>query len=201
MNDKVDNPDRKAFFRESLRLLKKGLSTQVKRSVMKRLDGPLRPPGALEELEFLATCTRCEACIKACPHLAIQRLPQSAGMAANTPFIQPDHQPCFLCADTPCVTACEPKALVLATGQAIHMGTAVIDEEKCLTYRDKVCTLCYDACPFPEQAITIHKSFHPEVLSGCVGCGLCQYHCPTTPSAVQVLSPVRWQKRQSEQLF
>ncbi len=196
MTEEVKNPERKQFFRESLDALKAGVSLHIDRSLAKRLDGPLRPPGALDEVEFLATCTRCEACVTACPYQAIQILPQSSGLAAKTPFIDPQIQPCFLCPDTPCISACEPRALVEVNPLEIHMGRAFVDEKHCLTYKDRVCTLCYDACPYPERAIVIDSDFHPQVLDACVGCGQCQYHCPTAPVSIESLSPVRIRKRE-----
>ena len=38
-----------------------------------------RPPGALPEIGFLAACTRCGACIDACPPHALVRVPRMAG--------------------------------------------------------------------------------------------------------------------------
>ena len=50
----------------------------------------LRPPWALDERDFLAACTRCDACVRACPtgaairvspeeFLSIARLEEDAG--------------------------------------------------------------------------------------------------------------------------
>ena len=41
----------------------------------------LRPPGALPEMAFLAACTRCGDCGKACPVLAIVKAPPEAALA------------------------------------------------------------------------------------------------------------------------
>ena len=35
----------------------------------------IRPPYALEELDFLLACTRCDKCIEACPHDVLFTLP------------------------------------------------------------------------------------------------------------------------------
>ena len=70
-----------------------------------------RPPGAIDEESFLRTCTRCDDCTKACPHEAIQRAPERLREAAGTPIIEADHQPCLMCHDFPCVTACQVEAL------------------------------------------------------------------------------------------
>ena len=71
-----------------------------------------------------------------------------------------------------------------------------------MTYDDKVCTLCYDACPYPEHAITIDEDFHPVILDGCVGCGSCQQRCPVHPVGVEVLSPIAYRAtRNKEDLY
>ncbi|CAM2066526.1 4Fe-4S dicluster domain-containing protein [Sulfidibacter corallicola] len=193
-----DPHNRRGFLGEFFSVFRKGISNQVDRKLGKMLDAPIRPPGALEEIEFLATCTRCSACIEVCPYSAIKRQPIESGLSANAPFIQPDEQACRLCDDFPCIGACEPGALRPLPDGRVDMGHAVVRESFCQTYEDKVCTLCYDACPYPEQAIVIGDDFHPQVLEACVGCGLCEQHCPVHPSGIKVESPVRLRAKKVE---
>ena len=190
-----DSTSRKAFFSESLNLVKRGLSVQLDKKLHKILEGPVRPPGALDELEFLSSCTRCSACVEACPYQALRKQPQSAGLAAGAPYLDLDRQACQLCSDFPCVNACETGAL--GSG-VVQMGRAVVNEETCLTYQDQVCSLCYDACPYPERAINLGFDFHPQVTSECIGCGACTQICPTHPSSIPVLSPTQWRKKELE---
>ena len=181
---------RKGFFGELFSSLKKGISNRIDQKLAQVLEAPLRPPGALDEVEFLATCTRCDACLDACPHHAIRKLSIDAGLAANTPFIEPRTQACLLCEDFPCITACDDHALLpVLCPEYVEMGRALI-KDACMTYENKVCTLCYDACPFPEKAIEIGSDYHPRVLEACVGCGLCEYACPVEPVGVKVESLV-----------
>ena len=190
---------RKGFFKELFSVVKKGVANQIDQRMATTMDAPLRPPGALEELEFLSTCTRCGDCLTACPYKALQKRSVQSGLGANTPYIDPSLQACRLCPDLPCISACEPGALLpVAAPDQVRMGIATIDEEHCRTWDDKICTLCYDACPLPERAITINGDFHPEILSGCVGCGLCEQHCPTSPSGVVVHSHVKARGKQIE---
>ena len=72
-----------------------------------------------------------------------------------------------------------------------------------MTFNDRVCSLCYDACPLPETALVIDEDFHPVVLAGCTGCGMCQKRCPEVPSAIRALSPFQYdrQKREEETYF
>lgn len=189
---------RKGFFREFFFHFKKGLANHMDSKLAKMLVAPIRPPGALEEVEFLSACTRCNACVEACPYHAVQRLPIQAGLAANTPYIEPRTQACLLCRDFPCISACEHGALLPVTAENVRMGRAAVDVKACRTYDDQVCSHCYDACPYPEHAIEIGEDFHPKVLAGCVGCGLCEARCPVTPVGIRVSSPTRFRADQIE---
>ncbi len=193
------NYSRKGFFGEFFSFLRQGVSNQLEAKLSKMLQAPLRPPGALDEVSFLSTCTRCNKCVEACPVHALQRLPVEAGLALNTPYIDPMIQACELCEDFPCIQACDDAALLPVELEQVEMGRALVGNEACHTYQDKVCTLCYDACPLPEDALTIDDDFHPRVLDGCVGCGACQQRCPTYPKGIQVLSPVNYNAQKTDQ--
>lgn len=191
---------RKQLFVQGVSALRRGMAALMDRSLQRILTGPLRPPGALEEMEFLSTCTRCNACVEACPFQAIHNQPASAGLAAGAPTIEPERQPCLWCEDFPCIAACQPAALRLAPLPA--MGKAFVGEAHCLTWQDQVCTRCLDVCPFPEQALSLDDSFHPQVLDACVGCGQCTHACPTAPRSIQSLSPSQWRQQElKERLF
>ena len=189
---------RKSFFGEFFSLVKKGVANQIDRKLGRMLEAPIRPPGALDEVEFLSACTRCDACLKACPVNAVKTVSIHGGVGAGTPFIDPSAQACVLCPDFPCISVCEPGALLPLPVHEVRMGVAVVDESACQTYDDRVCSLCYDACPFPETAITIDEHFHPKVLEGCVGCGLCQQYCPFSPVGIQCRSPLFHQTEKIE---
>src|SRR3989442_13599361 len=85
-----------------------------------------RPPGAADEIAFLASCTRCGDCLPVCPVHAIIKAPPGAGLAAGTPIIDPAIQACVGCTDMPCAHAGAPGALVPPAGgrEEIRMGRA-----------------------------------------------------------------------------
>ncbi|MCA9214766.1 MAG: 4Fe-4S dicluster domain-containing protein [Planctomycetales bacterium] len=156
----------------------------------------MRPPGAIAERGFLAGCTRCEACIDACPHDAIIHAPVRLREAAGTPTIDADHQPCLMCADFPCISACEPG--VLTSAIPVMMGTARVVEHLCLPYQGAPCTACSESCPV-ENAIVMTEeadgnssctpaSMKPTVNESiCTGCGVCRSVCPAPENAILLM--------------
>lgn len=150
----------------------------------------LRPPGAQGERDFATRCVRCGKCMLACPYTAIVAAGFDAGISQGTPCIDAREQACRLCADTPCVRVCPTGALRDIDEVAdIRMGTAVIDEDRCLSYRSLRCEVCYRTCPLIDSAISIeysmregdaiHATFAPVINEeNCVGCGLCVERCP-----------------------
>lgn len=144
----------------------------------------LRPPGAVEEELFLAGCTRCNACIEACPHDAIVHAPPRFRRAAGTPMIDPVKAPCYMCPDTPCIPVCEPGVLRLDLPR--KMGTARIDRITCLAWQNSFCTVCSEHCPVP-GAIASDRGRPTVVEDVCTGCGVCQYVCPAPQNAVLLM--------------
>jgi len=144
----------------------------------------LRPPGAIEESAFLAACTRCNACIEACPHDAITLASSRLRGAAGTPVLNPADAPCRMCDDRPCIAVCEP--LALRFDVPAKMGTAVISPLNCLAHRNSPCSVCVEQCPV-EGAIRWENSRPTVNPSTCTGCGVCQYVCPAPQNAVMIL--------------
>lgn len=71
-----------------------------------------RPPGALPEAEFLAACTRCDLCVKVCPHWALKVATRHDAPPPGTPFLHdPESDACARCPDQPCIPACPSGAL------------------------------------------------------------------------------------------
>jgi ferredoxin-type protein NapG len=147
----------------------------------------LRPPGAIAEKQFRETCSRCNACVEVCPAQCIKIDP--TGFKGNgAPYIDADAMPCVLCNGLQCMQSCPSGALVPVPLVQINMGTAVWKEEHCVRTKGENCTICVDQCPIGTKAIEL--SPHGEVNvhpNGCVGCGVCQNYCPTTPKSIVVI--------------
>ena len=149
-----------------------------------------RPPGALPEAEFLETCHRCGNCVKNCPANAIQPLQRADTRIANTPYIDPDEQPCVICDSLACMYVCPSGALQPVYAEDIKIGVAVFTPETCLRTKAVDCTYCVDTCPIGSDAIHLTSEGVVEVTdSGCTGCGVCQYACPTSPKSI-VIKPL-----------
>ena len=98
----------------------------------------LRPPGALDEDIFLASCIKCGQCLQVCPPQVIRLAGISQGFGIGTPYIIPRQGACILCSGLPCVLACQTGALAheLSLGKDAQMGLAVISNPgTCLSVR------------------------------------------------------------------
>lgn len=148
----------------------------------------LRPPGVISEEQLAETCIRCGVCVDVCPADAIYALGKSSGDAVGTPAIDPDRAPCVVCDGLKCTTSCPSGALLpLLSPSDIVMGVAEVYAALCVRSRGEACTVCVDRCPLGETAIRILDEGAPQVSeAGCVGCGVCQFVCPTDPKAIVV---------------
>ena len=182
--------DRRDFFRNAMgEWVEQVLQRTGSRVSQRRYD---RPPGALPEVAFLAACTRCGECVKICPPKAIITAPTDAGLAAGTPYIDARFQPCTVCPDMPCVTACPTGALTLPPGgwSGYRLGSLKLDPDRCIAFHGTACGVCARHCPVGERALALDEGGRPIIrVEGCVGCGVCVRACVTTPSSL-ALTPL-----------
>ena len=129
----------------------------------------LRPPWALPESDFASRCTRCDACVRACPEQVLVR-----GGDGLPRFVATSGE-CTFCGD--CVQACESAALDASISPPWGLNARVGDG--CLSGRGVVCASCREACP--ETAIHVAPGARgPAVVDAerCTGCGACVGICP-----------------------
>ncbi len=96
----------------------------------------LRPPGALDEDTFLASCIKCGQCLQVCPPKVVKLAGISQGFGIGTPYIVPREGGCILCSGLPCVLACPTGALAheLSLGKDAEMGLAALTSpDACLS--------------------------------------------------------------------
>lgn len=189
-DDRLSDSQRRGFFREAAARVIGPLASYLdERISFSSVGHRLRPPGAIEEASLATVCYRCGSCVSACPADAIFPLDQTAGEAAGTPAIDPDRAACVVCDGLECTKVCPSGALTpVRDPREIRMGLAEVYASNCLRDRDDDCSLCVDRCPMGNEAIRFESDGPPIVLpSGCVGCGVCQLVCPTSPKAIVVV--------------
>ena len=157
----------------------------------------IRPPGALEEPEFLDRCIRCGECIRVCSTsgAGLQYATLESGWDGIwTPVLLSQigycEYNCSMCGEV-CPTGAI-KSLPLEERQKMKMGTAHFDKTRCIPwYYGENCMVCEEHCPLPDKAIKFREEEtitidgkDTNVLlpyvdeSLCIGCGICVTRCP-----------------------
>jgi len=178
---------RRRLMGEALRRAASSLSREATRRMARamRLTG-LRPPGAEEEVLFVALCRRCGRCMEACEFHAITRAGETSGLAAGTPVIHPLYAACRWCEDFPCAAVCPSGALDPARAREAPMGIVRLDTTRCFSWQGGDCRACVEACPRSGRALFLREGRVHVCRSECVGCGMCEFVCPASPAAIEV---------------
>lgn len=94
-----------------------------------KAENRLRPPGAVEEKEFLGLCIKCGQCLQVCPYHSIELADFGMGHGVGTPYIDANVRGCYACKAVPCVLACPTGALdhSCEKPEDIKMGIAVLE--------------------------------------------------------------------------
>lgn len=123
----------------------------------------LRPPGSVNEKDFLALCVRCGECFKVCPGPTLHPAGFEHGLDALwTPVVEPTvagcHPDCNFCTQICPTRAIRP--LDLEAKKRFVMGIAKINKKTCLPYcGESDCRLCFDEC----EAVGYHAIEMREV--------------------------------------
>ncbi len=155
----------------------------------------IRPPGSLDEKEFLKRCVKCGECMKVCITNGLQPTFLEAGLEGIwSPLLIPRigycEYRCTLCGQV-CPTGAI-KRLSLEEKVKVKIGLAMIDKGRCLPYAHAIpCIVCEEVCPTPKKAIWFEDAMvrdkakreitikQPRVdLELCIGCGICETKCP-----------------------
>ena len=189
-----ESMDRRGFFRKALRKTGESVVNHADTQARLRASHWIRPPFALDELEFLLACTRCSDCFEACTYKVIFPLSAKLGVQViGTPAMDLLNRGCQLCADWPCVTACEADALRLPEVDENEqpplprMAVAWIDTDSCLPYSGPECGACASSCPVP-GALEWELEKPRINPAACTGCALCREACIVELKAIGVKS-------------
>ena len=148
------------------------------------------PPGATEK--YAETCTRCYACISACPAQIIKvKKEGSAGELAIPELVFEEYGCEESC--NQCSQVCPTGAIrTLSDDEKWHrqIGIAQVKKEKCLAWSDnEYCMVCDEYCPY--NAIETHWKgdiacpvVNPDL---CRGCGACESACPAFRAGKAIL--------------
>jgi polyferredoxin len=131
----------------------------------------IRPPGSVEEHDFLERCIRCAECMKVCPNNALHPAFFQAGIEGLwTPILIPrigycEHS-CVLCGDV-CPTGAIQKITeeqkMGIDQKPIRIGTAFYDVGRCLPWSMAVpCIVCEEFCPTSPKAIWVEEADVPK---------------------------------------
>lgn len=137
------------------------------------------PPWALAEPEFIAACTRCGDCARACPTRIIR---QGDG---GYPMVDFALGECTFCGQ--CVAHCPSGALLRQSKQPPWQLRAEIGE-RCIARQQVECRICGEMCEFAAiRFVPQPGGIAAPLLDGerCTGCGACVAPCPTTAITVR----------------
>ncbi len=212
--------DRRGFFKSVFRNTTQEVVKHADVKVKKAAQRWIRPPYAINELDFLLACTRCGDCLPACPHQVIFPLSARVGVKAiGTPALDLTNKGCHLCADWPCVQACGEGALRLpelisnkpASSEQLLLSEQDLSEdsdrqESAVLPLPKLASASIDtqnclpysgpecgACDTscPVPGALVWDLEKPVINTAiCVGCGLCRQACIIEPRAVIVVARV-----------
>jgi len=199
--------DRRSFFTRGAGKVAKAVTDHSAEQARKNASRWIRPPFAIDELEFLLACTRCDACIGACSYGVIFPLSAKQGAKViSTPAMDLLNKGCHLCEGWPCVSACETGAIKLPQTKddtdsvsepdvygnqykerfVPKISTVTIDKESCLPYSGPECGAC-KICPVEGALLwDMEKPKIDQTL--CAGCGLCREACIVEPKAIIIQS-------------
>ncbi len=131
----------------------------------------LRPPWAIEESQFISRCTRCNACVGACPE-------QIISIDRGYPVLHFEHGECTFC--RACVECCEVQALDINTIPPLAAKATI--NKTCMAQSGVECRVCGDNCESFAISfkLQVGGAAVPQIDSAeCTGCGACVRNCPS----------------------
>lgn len=202
MMNKVDL-SRRAFIGTSLTALAGVGFLKINKVNPRHSDRLIRPPGALNEDDFLERCIRCGECVRICSTSGkcLQFSVLESGLEGfMTPLAEYRRgyceYNCNLCGQICPTKAIQP--LNVSAKQKAKMGQAIFLKDRCIPYRlNENCIVCEEHCPIPDKAIKINTRENEDPVTGrkrmvsypyvdetlCIGCGICENKCPLNGEA------------------
>ncbi len=150
------------------------------------LSPPILPPGAGDPGRFASLCTRCYACVEACPTRVIKVRSPLQRILGH--FFHPDLDTNrSYCEEfcTQCSEVCPSGAIRPVTEdekRKLQIGCAKVRRKACLAWEDgEHCMVCQEYCPYAAIMDDMAPDGLPRPVVDpelCRGCGACQAECP-----------------------
>lgn len=145
------------------------------------------PPGGKNFDNFFDNCTACHLCISACPTQVLQPSVNQFGLLNILVPVMDYHKgfcnyDCNKCAEI-CPTSALEK-LGIDDKKLTQIGIAKFIKDNCVVYTQKTdCGACAEHCPTKAVHMILEDNLRvPKVEEEiCIGCGACEYACPTIP--------------------
>lgn len=157
-------------------------------TVKEKKTSPVSPPGSAGISNFTANCTACSLCISVCPNNVLVPSVKEYGIAS---VMQPHmnyHKGFCAYECIRCLEVCPTGAMLPLMKEAkklTQIGKAVFIKDNCIVNTEKTaCGACAESCPtkavhmVPFEGKLVIPETKDEI---CIGCGHCEYACPTTP--------------------
>jgi polyferredoxin len=164
----------------------------------------IRPPGSVDEDEFLRRCIKCDQCIRVCPTNVLQPALFEAGLEGLwTPIMISKmgwcELNCTLCSQVCPTGAIREISIAEKLGEGpfekqgpIKTGTAFYNRGRCLPWAMHTeCVVCEEVCPVSPKAIFTKNVMETDRWGKalelkrpfidpekCIGCGICEHECP-----------------------
>lgn len=184
----------------------------------------IRPPGSLDEDDFIGRCIRCGQCMRVCPNNALHPTLMESGLEglwtpiliAKIGYCEPS---CTLCGQVCPTGAIKELTLTEKIGDKEtppdRIGTAFFDRGRCLPWAMATpCIVCEEWCPTSPKAIFLRDEIaidskgrevpvkRPYVDAAlCTGCGACEYACPVHDQAAIYITSVGESRSRTNQIL
>ena len=178
----------KLFGRSGDSTLKKPGEIFTSHNVPYKREHPITPPGSGNVRRFNDRCTACHLCVGKCPSNVLKPSFLEYGLIGMLqPTMDFQHGYCnYNC--TVCTDICPTKALEQLTEKekkTVQVGHVEYIKENCVVVTDGTdCGACAEHCPTSAVSMQPYKGdLRLPVIDQelCVGCGGCEYICPTRP--------------------
>ncbi len=152
-----------------------------------RKKHPVTPPGSLSIGHFTSACTACYLCVTRCPGKVLEPGFTVYGKAGVLmPHLSNRQGFCnFEC--TVCGEVCPTfaiRSLSKEDKKRVQVGRVHFIRENCIVITQKTeCGACSEHCPTKAVNMAVENGLRVPVVNPdlCVGCGACEYACPSLP--------------------